>query len=232
MGPHVTPEACSRGSKNGGIDAPLRHLHGRAVIDRARPLLLGSASPRRREILEGLRIPISLCAADIVEDVLPAEEPEAYLARIVRGKLAAVARKAQDFAKGALLVADTSVVLGREILGKPSDVPDAERLLTRLSGQTHIVYTRYAIARADAPDVPSIERTIESRVTMRKASAAELRRYAETGEGLDKAGAYAVQGIGSFLVESIQGSYSNVVGLPACEVVRDLLELGLLAEFP
>ncbi|HET9931643.1 MAG TPA: nucleoside triphosphate pyrophosphatase [Polyangiaceae bacterium] len=202
------------------------------MIDQARPLLLGSASPRRREILEGLRIPISVCPADIVEDVLPGEAPQDYLARIVREKLGAVAARAAGLAYGALLVADTSVVLGREILGKPADVADAERLLASLSGRTHIVYTRYAIARAEAPSVPVAERTVESEVTMRAASAEELRRYAATGEGLDKAGAYAVQGIGSFLVESIQGSYSNVVGLPACEVVRDLLELGVLSQFP
>lgn len=218
--------------ENGSIDAPTRSLHGPGVIDQARPLLLGSASPRRREILEGLRIPISVCPADIVEDVLPGEAPQDYLARIVREKLGAVAARAAGLAYGALLVADTSVVLGREILGKPADVADAERLLASLSGRTHIVYTRYAIARAEAPSVPVAERTVESEVTMRAASAEELRRYAATGEGLDKAGAYAVQGIGSFLVESIQGSYSNVVGLPACEVVRDLLELGVLSQFP
>lgn len=202
------------------------------MIDGARPLLLGSASPRRREILAGLRIPISVCPADIVEDVLPGEDPEQYLARIVRGKLSAVTQRAAGIAYGALLVADTSVVLDHQILGKPSDVADAERLLTSLSGRTHVVYTRYAIAGPDAEGKALIERTVESKVTMRNASPAELARYAATGEGLDKAGAYAVQGIGSFLVESIQGSYSNVVGLPACEVVRDLVELALLAQYP
>jgi septum formation protein len=207
-------------------------LHGPGVIDNAHPLLLGSASPRRREILSGLRIPISVCPADIVEDVLPAEAPEDYLARVVREKLVAVAARAAGRAIGAVLVADTSVVLGRDILGKPSDVADAERLLSTLAGRTHVVYTRYAIARGEAAGVPVLERTVESRVSMRAATADELRRYAATGEGLDKAGAYAVQGIGSFLVESIHGSYSNVVGLPACEVVRDLLELGLLAQYP
>lgn len=202
------------------------------MIDGVRPLLLGSASPRRREILAGLRIPIAVCPADIVEDVLPGEAPAEYLARIVRGKLSAVAQRATGMSFGAVLVADTSVVLGEEILGKPSDVADAERLLASLSGRTHIVYTRYAIAGAGSAGTALLERTVESKVTMRKAGAAELARYAATGEGLDKAGAYAVQGIGSFLVESIQGSYSNVVGLPACEVVRDLLELGLLAQYP
>ncbi|MFZ5894164.1 MAG: Maf family protein [Myxococcota bacterium] len=202
------------------------------MIDSARPLLLGSASPRRREILEGLRIPIRVAPADIVEDVLPGEEPLSYLNRIVREKLKAVAEHSAGIDCAGVLVADTSVVLGSEILGKPRDVADAERLLTSLAGRTHIVYTRYAIAESATRDLPSCERTVESKVTMRSASTEELRRYAATGEGLDKAGAYAVQGIGSFLVKSIEGSYSNVVGLPACEVVGDLLELGLLTEFP
>jgi septum formation protein len=94
------------------------------------------------------------------------------------------------------------------------------------------VFTRYAVASADAPETRRVCRTVESKVTMRAASREELRRYAATGEGLDKAGAYAVQGIGSFLVERIDGSYSNVVGLPACELVSDLKSLGLLGEFP
>jgi septum formation protein len=202
------------------------------VIDTAHPLLLGSASPRRREILAGLRIPILVRPADIVEDVITGEAPPEYLARIVRGKLCAVAERADKLEFGAVLVADTSVVLGDAILGKPCDISDAERLLTSLAGRTHVVYTRYAIASVTEPAMPLLERTVESRVTMRSASADELARYARTGEGLDKAGAYAVQGIGSFLVESIQGSYSNVVGLPACEVVRDLLSLGLLTQYP
>ncbi|MGC4092080.1 MAG: nucleoside triphosphate pyrophosphatase [Polyangiaceae bacterium] len=214
------------------IDAALPRLHAPRVIDDTRPLLLGSASPRRREILQGLRIPIRIAPADIVEDVLPNEEPAAYLTRIVRGKLAAVALRVAEQPCAAVLVADTSVVLGSQILGKPVDVADALRLLQGLSGRTHVVYTRYAIAGADQPGLPLCERTVESRVRMRAATQEELGRYAQTGEGLDKAGAYAVQGIGSFLVEAIDGSYSNVVGLPACEVVKDLLELGLLQRFP
>lgn len=230
MGAHVSIIGLRRAHCR--IDAARPRLHCPDVIDSAHPLLLGSASPRRREILTGLRIPILVRPADIVEDVVGAETPADYLARIVRDKLCAVAERAGDAVFGAVLVADTSVVLGERILGKPSDVADAERLLTSLAGRTHIVYTRYAIAAPSAPAVPIRERTIESHVTMRSASAEELGRYARTGEGLDKAGAYAVQGIGSFLVEAIRGSYSNVVGLPACEVVRDLLELGLLSHYP
>jgi septum formation protein len=186
--------------------------------------------------LSGLRIPIRVQPADIIEDVLAGETPIAYLERIVSAKLAAVAARATD-AEGhepwaGSLVADTTVVLGDAILGKPRDVADAVALLTELCGRTHVVYTRYALALPAAPDRAVRARTVASRVTLRAASGDELQRYAATGEGLDKAGAYAVQGLGAFLVESIEGSYSNVVGLPACEVVLDLREVGLLNAFP
>jgi septum formation protein len=179
-----------------------------------------------------MRIPLCIVPADVVEDVLPGETPLPYLERVVADKLSAVRGLARAEACSAFLVADTTVVLDAAILGKPADVVEAEALLTRLAGRTHTVFTRYALARADSAEMPARSRTVESRVTLRSASAPEIRRYAETGEGLDKAGAYAVQGIGAFLIERIDGSYSNVVGLPACEVILDLIELGLLERFP
>lgn len=194
------------------------------------PLLLGSASPRRREILRGLGLAIRVEPADIPEHALPAEAPLEYVSRIVSEKLRAVtARASAPFS--ALLVADTIVVIEREILGKPADVADAERLLSRIVGRTHTVYTRYAIATATG-EAPLIARTVATEVTLRHASLDEIRRYAASGEGLDKAGAYAAQGLGAFLIERIVGSYSNVVGLPACEVVLDLRTLGLIEHFP
>jgi septum formation protein len=202
------------------------------VIGESTPLLLGSASPRRRDILQGLGLPIRVLPADVVEDVLPGEAPLSYLERVVADKLSAVAVRAAGEVFAAVLVADTTVVLGQRILGKPRDESEAEELLGLLVGRTHVVYTRYALAAAAAPNVSLRARTVESKVTMRAASAEEIRRYAATKEGLDKAGAYAVQGIGAFLIERIEGSYSNVVGLPACELVSDLVESGLLARFP
>jgi septum formation protein len=208
------------------------------------PLALGSASPRRRDILQSLGIPLLVEPADVSETPLANEQPDEYLVRIVRDKLSAVgarlgaaegasARSAPARARfSAVLVADTIVVIDGDILGKPTDTADAEALLLRIVGRTHVVKTRYAIASAENPGSPSVERTIETQVTLRKASPDEIRRYAATGEGQDKAGAYAAQGIGAFLVESIVGSYTNVVGLPACEVVLDLKALGRLREFP
>jgi septum formation protein len=126
------------------------------------------------------------------------------------------------------LVADTSVVVDGDVLGKPSDVDDAARLFSRIAGRAHSVYTRYAIGLAGEAGV-RVARTVETLVHIRAADAAEIRAYAATGEGLDKAGAYAAQGIGSFFIERVVGSYSNVVGLPACEVLSDLRKLGLVS---
>ena len=203
-----------------------------SVISASSPLLLGSGSPRRRDILAGLGIPLHVAPPNVPETEHPGEAPLAYLERIVGEKLRGSASALEAGAFSAALVADTIVVLDERILGKPRDVADAEALLERLAGRTHRVFTRYAVARAGAPLEPIIARTVESSVTIRAASASEIAGYARTGEGLDKAGAYAIQGIGAFLVERIEGSYTNVVGLPACEVVLDLIATGLLERFP
>ncbi len=196
------------------------------------PLVLGSASPRRRAILQTLRVPVRVTSAEVDEQSRPGEGVESFLERVVREKLSAVARRAAGAVLAGVLVADTVVVIDEHILGKPDSPGHALELLRRLSGRTHTVHTRYAIAHADAPAEPAVERTVVSRVALRAASEDELARYVRTGEGLDKAGAYAVQGIGSFLVERLEGSYTNVVGLPACEVILDLRTVGLLAHYP
>jgi septum formation protein len=203
------------------------------VISEDRPLVLGSASPRRRDILKGLGIPVRVVVGDIDEAPLPAEAPAEYLRRVVADKLADVVRRlagTPPFA--AVLVADTIVVLAERIMGKPGSLDDACALLSSLIGTTHRVDTRYAIASSDCPERPVIQRTVQTLVTMRPATADEVRRYAETGEGRDKAGAYAAQGIGAFLIERIDGSYTNVVGLPAMQLVSDLCGCGLLERFP
>ena len=202
-----------------------------AAITPETPLLLGSASPRRRELLEGLGLSLRIRPADIDEEHNPIERALEYLERIVSEKLAAVAGGPAEAAAG-IIVADTIVVLDGEVLGKPRDVAEAAALLTRLAGRTHTVYTRYALALAGSGNRAAAARTVQSAVRLRAADAGELERYAATGEGLDKAGAYAVQGIGAFLVETIDGSYTNVVGLPVCEVVLDLKRIGLLDRFP
>jgi septum formation protein len=197
------------------------------LIDAAHPLVLGSGSPRRREIVSALGLPFQVLAADIDEAVLPREPPLAYLERIAAEKLAGVRARLGGVPHAAILVADTSVVIDGDVLGKPSDVDDAARLFSRIVGRVHSVYTRYALGLSDTAGV-SVARTVETLVHVRAADPAEIRAYAATGEGLDKAGAYAAQGIGSFFIERVVGSYSNVVGLPACEVLSDLRQLGLV----
>jgi septum formation protein len=210
------------------------------MIDRQRPLLLGSSSPRRREILTTLGLPIRVAAADIDESRREGEAADAYLVRIAQGKLEAVVRLGEAEGAGAILVADTAVILDGEALGKPRDEADARSMIRALSGREHEVWTRFAIggprepssahARARARALHA--ETVSTRVRFRALGDDEIEGYAATGEGLDKAGAYAIQGIGAFMVERIDGSWSNVVGLPACEVIAALREAGLLARFP
>lgn len=197
------------------------------LIDAEHPLVLGSGSPRRREIISALGLPFHVLAADINEDRLPGEVPLAYLERIAAEKLAGVRARLGSAPHAAILVADTSVVIDGDVLGKPTDVDDAARLFSRIAGRVHSVYTRYAIGLAGQNGV-QVARTLETAVHVRAASAEEIRAYAETGEGLDKAGAYAAQGVGTFFIERLVGSYSNVIGLPACEVLADFRALGLV----
>lgn len=214
------------------------------LLSESRPLVLASASPRRREILATLRIPTLVTKVEVDEQVVPGEPPGAYLERVVRAKLDAAACAIFDLrpanmgdtlrganvasAGGALLVADTAVVDGRTILGKPTSRAEAEAMIATLAGKTHEVWTRFAIAAPEPAARTLHEETVVTRVTFRSLTPERIRAYVATGEGDDKAGAYAVQGLGSALVSRIEGSYTNVVGLPACELVMALESLGLL----
>jgi septum formation protein len=195
----------------------------------ATPLLLGSASPRRRDILSGLGLPLFVRPSHAPETLLPNEAPDAFIERVVEEKLAAVLAAGGFAHCAAALAADTIVLADNEVLGKPVDTREALAYLQRLSGKPHVVKTRFVVA---LPNGERRAQTVSSEVLLRAASRAELERYAETGEGLDKAGGYAAQGIGAFLVQSIRGSYTNVVGLPACEVIEVLGEMDLLHAFP
>jgi septum formation protein len=175
-----------------------------------------------------LGLPIVQQVPNVDEVFGDGESIEGFLRRIVTEKLRD-ARDAVSARFAVALAADTVVVLDGEVLGKPLDVADAQRHLRRLAGRSHVVQTCYALA---FPAQPPRIRIVSSEVELRAASEAELAAYARTGEGLDKAGAYAAQGIGSFLVRAIRGSYTNVVGLPAAEVVEDLASMGVLGDFP
>ncbi|HRH00304.1 MAG TPA: Maf family protein [Polyangiaceae bacterium] len=197
-------------------------------LSAARPLVLGSGSPRRREILAAIGVPFVVHKVEANEDVLPGESALVYLDRVTRAKLDAVSSTLpEDLGDraGAVLVADTSVVLDGEVLGKPESEEGARRMIARLAGRSHEVCTRFVLAHATGA-VAHAE-TVITRVTFRALSPAQVDAYAASGEGTDKAGAYAVQGLGGALVSRIEGSYSNVVGLPACEVAVALERLGL-----
>jgi len=168
-------------------------------ISSAHPLGLGSASPRRKELLERLGIPLLVVPSHVDERQLPNENPISYLERVTRNKLHGVIRDERARFASVVLVADTIVLADAEILGKPASPEDARQMLVRLSGRSHEVRTRFALGRPDDPAIVHAE-TMSTRVYFRRLDAREIEEYVATGEGMDKAGAYAVQRIGSFAV--------------------------------
>ena len=192
-------------------------------IDSKNKLILASASPRRKELLKSIRIPFIVAPAEIDELVQDGEEPEAHVQRLAHEKAFEISKKYQD---SWVLGADTIVVIDGRILGKPSDETEAVEMLSILSGRTHVVFTGYAIINLCYPDMKTVAYT-RSEVFIRTLSKAEIQGYVLTGEPMDKAGAYAIQDVGAAIVERIYGSYTNVVGLPLCEVTRDFKKLGI-----
>jgi septum formation protein len=196
----------------------------RAARRRSGPLILGSGSPRRRELLTRAGIAFEVQPADIDERAHPGEAPHALAARLAREKALAVARRVGPTPARLVLGADTIVVLDGDVLGKPEDPDDAAQLLGRLVGRGHRVLTAVALVESEA--LADWSAVVESRVWMRPADAAEIRRYVATGEPLDKAGAYAAQGEGRRFIERIEGSETNVIGLPLDETLALLREAG------
>jgi septum formation protein len=184
-------------------------------------IVLASASPRRAEILAALGIPFEAVPSAVEEVLRPGEDGVSAASRLAREK----AREVGRAVNAPVLAADTLVFLGPEILGKPADAADASRMLALLSGRTHSVVTGVALLF----DGVLREENAISRVRFADLSPEEIDWYAGTGEPMDKAGAYAVQGAGARFVESIEGSPSNVIGLPARAVYALLRTAGLLA---
>jgi septum formation protein len=191
----------------------------------ASALILASASPRRRDLLCRLKIPFTSVPADIAETPRPGEAPRALAERLAREKAQAVAARIGKRPRSVVLGSDTIVVIGEEVLGKPRDPEHALTLLRKLCGRTHRVMTGIAVVESDTGRARS--RVVESRVTLREAPEAELRDYVATGESLDKAGAYALQGAGRRFVAAVEGSESNVIGLPLEETVAMLQDAGM-----
>ena len=208
------------------------------------PIILASASPRRKELLERLGFTVKVIPPTIDELRFENETPENFVKRMARVKvLAVVERLAQtlytDVETGVrrtapggartqdtrwVIGADTVVVLGETILGKPKDTAEAAEMLHRLSGQTHRVITGFCIhdLRKNKEGVQAVA----TEVRFKRLTATEIEKYIAVGESMDKAGAYAVQGVGAYLVDSLSGSYTNVVGLPLCQTVEMMEEMG------
>lgn len=182
-------------------------------------LLLASGSPRRRELLQQIGVPFTQVSADIDETPLPNETPEAYVQRLAVAK--AAAGLVQGGAGAVVLGADTAVILDGQILGKPRDAQHAADMLMALSARAHEVFTAVALCNELRSEVCYVS----TRVRFRHISPQEIQAYWASGEPADKAGGYAIQGLGAVFVEAIEGSYSAVVGLPLCETAA------LLADF-
>jgi septum formation protein len=191
------------------------------------PLVLASASPRRRELLARAGVAFEVMPAGIEEDALPGEAPGRTAARLARAKALAVAQRLGPDPERFVLGADTLVVLEQRVFGKPRDPRDAEAMLSSLVGRTHRVITALVVVRSR--DLGWRARSVESRVRMRPAELDEIRAYVATGEPLDKAGAYALQGRGRRFVAEVAGSESNVIGLPLDETLELLREAGASA---
>jgi septum formation protein len=187
-------------------------------------VILASQSPRRRELLLQIGIAHEVRPADVDESAFPDEAPAAHAERLARAKAETLAAEAAD---AVVVAADTIVVIDDLILGKPTDADDARRTLRRLSGRTHTVFTAVAAAR-DAALVSAVETVA---VTFRPLDDAEIDAYVATGEPMDKAGSYGIQGYGSTLVERIDGDYFAVMGLPLVRLVRLLERLGVRYAF-
>ena len=185
-------------------------------------LILASASPRRRELVARLAIPFTVLPANIDESIIPGEVPWAYTRRVAYAKARHVARQCPT---AVVLGADSVVVLGHHILGKPRDPDDARQMLSRLSGREHTVMTAVAVLHY-ARHVACLD-VVQTLVRFRPLSPAAIEHYIATGEPMDKAGAYAIQGAAAAFVESWKGCYTNVVGLPLQRTAAFLRAVGL-----
>jgi septum formation protein len=186
-------------------------------------LILASQSPRRLELLERVGIHPEVVPADLDETRLAEEPPVDYARRLAAQKAHAIAHKRNK--ERPILAADTVVIVDEnEVLGKPADAEEARVMLTRLSGRAHRVVTAFHILYGDAER----GRAVTTEVTMRVLRPAEIQGYVGSGEWEGKAGGYAIQGLAGAFVRTVSGSYSNVVGLPVCEVLEDLDALGAL----
>ncbi len=182
-------------------------------------LVLASASPRRSELLKNVGLSFQVRPAEIDETVLEGETPQIFLERIVKSKVFALPHNEGEV----VIAADTIVVYQDRIFGKPVSEQDAFETLSILAGKTHQVYTGYYIHNSVTSEYKS--RICSTNVTFFDLNNQEINNYIKSREPFGKAGSYAIQGIGSFAIEKIEGCYNNVVGLPVSKVIRDLASI-------
>jgi len=184
-------------------------------------LILASRSPRRYELLKQVGLDFEVVPSRVIEDFVHTESPQDHVIRLAEAK-------AQDVAMGFpdcwVIAADTIVYVDGCILGKPKNREEAMEMLHRLSGQEHWVMTGFSVCHLGKGKRAG--EAVRTAVNVKPLTSAEMEWYVQTGEPFDKAGGYAIQGVGSFMIESIRGSYTNVVGLPLCELIQTLNRLG------
>jgi septum formation protein len=196
-------------------------------IDKGNPLVLASASARRKELLTQLGIPFESVESGIEETVGGRFSPGAVACRVALEKAESVRIR---YPQRWILGADTIVVLKRRVFGKPRDTQECREMLFSLSGRNHRVITGFCII---SPHGITVHReAVSTRVKVKKMGKGEIEAYIKTGEPFGKAGGYAIQAIGSFMIQSIRGSYTNVVGLPVYEVIKAMIACSALREFP
>ena len=186
-------------------------------------LILASKSPRRYELLKQVGLDFEVIPSRVIEDFVQKESPQEHVIRLAEAK-------ARDVASGYpdrwVIAADTIVTINGTILGKPKNREEALEMLLRLSGQDHWVLTGFSVCHLGRG--VNDKEAVQTTVRVKPLTTVEMDWYVRTGEPFDKAGGYAIQGIGSFMIESIRGSYTNVVGLPLCELIQMLNRLGAI----
>ena len=185
--------------------------------------VLASTSPRRSELLKQVGLDFRVVPSGIEEDLVKGESPKAHVLRLAEKKALKVGSEYPDHW---VIAADTIVYVGHSILGKPKDQEEAIKMLRRLSGKEHRVLTGFSVYHMGKGK--GDRAAVKTAVKVKRLTPDEMEWYVQTGEPFDKAGGYAIQGIGSFMIESVRGSYTNVVGLPLCELIEMLNRLGAL----
>lgn len=187
-----------------------------------RKIILASASPRRAEILKLTGLKFDIAISDYEEDLNLSLSPRALARFLSRKKAEAVAHK---YKNTIIITADTFIVFNKRLLGKPHTYKEAEKMLKMLNGKAHSVITGFTIMDTGSGKV--LSRSMETRVYFRKLDDGEIKAYVNTGEPLDKAGAYAIQGLGAVFIEKIDGDFFNVMGMPLCALTESLEKFGV-----